>query len=273
MSKTKEKTEEKTEPEETAEVKSNTLIMKSKTPELWKNLIAGIKTLVEEATFDCDSEGITFRAMDPSHVALLDVHIPSKAFDKYQCKGEQKFTCRVEDMDKLFRRAEKNGSVDLTRTDNDMLALVFENGYRREFNMHLIESTYGATPLPKLSYNSKIILTNNAFRKLLEDIQVVSDHVTLETTNSKVTFNGKGDSGTGKAELSKGFSELIALNVKEDSRSTYSIDYLLNITKTIPTDKLTIEYSTKMPARITYFLDPNELSQAEFYLAPRMEEK
>ncbi|MGH9917928.1 MAG: proliferating cell nuclear antigen (pcna), partial [Nitrososphaerales archaeon] len=33
----------------------------------WKAVAAAIKTLVEEATFEVSSEGLVFRAMDPSH--------------------------------------------------------------------------------------------------------------------------------------------------------------------------------------------------------------
>ena len=39
-----------------------------------KAIISAISTLVEEATFVATAEGITFRGMDPSHVALLIFH-------------------------------------------------------------------------------------------------------------------------------------------------------------------------------------------------------
>ena len=42
------------------------------TPSEWKAVTASIQTLVEEATFDVSNDGISFRAMDPSHVALVD---------------------------------------------------------------------------------------------------------------------------------------------------------------------------------------------------------
>ena len=42
--------------------------------EEWKAIISAISTLVEEATFEATVEGISFRGMDPSHVALIAVH-------------------------------------------------------------------------------------------------------------------------------------------------------------------------------------------------------
>ena len=44
-----------------------------------KAIISAISTLVEEATFVANAEGITFRGMDPSHVALIDISWPSMA--------------------------------------------------------------------------------------------------------------------------------------------------------------------------------------------------
>ena len=45
-----------------------------------KAIISAISTLVEEATFVANVEGITFRGMDPSHVALIDISWPNSAF-------------------------------------------------------------------------------------------------------------------------------------------------------------------------------------------------
>ena len=42
-----------------------------------KAIISAISTLVEEATFVATAEGITFRGMDPSHVALIDISWPA----------------------------------------------------------------------------------------------------------------------------------------------------------------------------------------------------
>ena len=47
------------------------LVFSAKTSgsEEWKAVISAVSTLVEEATFEATVEGISFRGMDPSHVA------------------------------------------------------------------------------------------------------------------------------------------------------------------------------------------------------------
>ena len=55
----------------------------------WKAIISAISTLVEEATFEATVEGISFRGMDPSHVALIDINWPNSAFEKYNCDSKE----------------------------------------------------------------------------------------------------------------------------------------------------------------------------------------
>lgn len=47
--------------------------------------------------------------------------------------------------------------------------------------MRLIESTGGSTPLPKLNFNSKVILTPASFDKILSDIEVVSEYISIDS--------------------------------------------------------------------------------------------
>ena len=83
--------------------------------------------------------------------------------------------------------------------------------------MRLIESSASSTPLPKLNFNSKIVMTGGAFDKILSDIQVVSEYISLHAESNKVQFSGKGDSGEAEIILESGSEGLEDLNVKEVS--------------------------------------------------------
>ena len=103
----------------------------------WKAVASAIKTLVEEATFEASSESLIFRAMDPSHIALVDLMWPAVAFEKYECDKPFKFSIRVEDFVKLIGRTDSKDSIELTSTEEDALLLRLMNGYKREFRIHL----------------------------------------------------------------------------------------------------------------------------------------
>ena len=85
----------------------------------WKAIASAIKTLVEEATFEVNNEALVFRAMDPSHIALVDLYWPNSAFEKYECDKPFKFTIRVEDFVKLIGRSDNKDSVEITSSEDD----------------------------------------------------------------------------------------------------------------------------------------------------------
>jgi len=246
-------------------------LAKTSTSGEWKVVSSTVSTLVEEATFEASSEGITFRAMDPSHVALIDLSWPKSAFEKYECDKPFKFSIKIEDFVKLIKRADVKDSIEITTAD-EMLVLRIFDGYKREFLLHLIESTYGPTPLPKLSFNVKATIAERAFDRILSDISAISDHMTIEASKDRLIFSGKSDIGSGSVTLEKVSEDLKELEVKEESKATYNMEYLSNIIKATASDTVLLEYSSKMPIRLELKL--SDLGgKIHFYLAPRIEER
>lgn len=245
---------------------------KTKSPEEWRAVISAISTLVDEATFEATVEGISFRGMDPSHVALIDIHWPNSAFEAYECDTALKFGVRVDEFSKMIRRADKKDGVEITVGDDSMLHIKISNSYRREYKMRLIESSASSTPLPKLTFNSKVVLTAGAFDKILSDVQVISEYISIESEPKKVEFSGKGDSGEADIILDSGSEGLEELTIQEDSKATYSLDYLSKITKAVSTvgGSIAAEYSSKMPLRLEFRVA--NVGRIHFYLAPRVQD-
>jgi proliferating cell nuclear antigen len=247
-------------------------VAKTKSPEEWRAVISAISTLVDEATFEATVEGISFRGMDPSHVALIDIHWPNSAFEAYECDTALKFGVRVDEFSKMIRRADKKDAVEITVGDDSMLHIKISNSYRREYKMRLIESSASSTPLPKLTFNSKVVLTAGAFDKILSDVQIISEYISIESEPKKVEFSGKGDSGEADIILDSGSEGLEELTIQEDSKATYSLDYLSKITKAVSTvgGSIAAEYSSKMPLRLEFRVA--NVGRIHFYLAPRVQD-
>ena len=247
------------------------LVFSAKTSgsEEWKAVISAVSTLVEEATFEATVEGISFRGMDPSHVALIDINWPNTAFERFECDGDIKFGVRIDEFSKLIKRADKNNAIEISITDDNMLLVTI--GKNKKYKMRLIESSASDTPLPKIPYDTKISLTSSVFDKILGDVQVVSDYLIINATESQAEFSGKGDSGEVNITLEKNKEELTELDVKADSLGTYSLEYLNSIVKAVGTvvDTVTCEFSSSKPLRIVFKVA--NLSRIHFYLAPRVE--
>jgi proliferating cell nuclear antigen len=245
---------------------------KTKSSDEWKVVTSAISTLVDEATFDADVEGISFRGMDPSHVALIDIHWPNSAFESYECDGSVKFGVRIDEFSKLIKRADKKDPIELSLSEDSMLLIKILSVYKREYKMRLIESSASSTPLPKLTFNSKIMLTTSAFDKILNDIQVISDYITFQANDRVIEFLGRGDSGEVNIALDESSEGINDLSIKESSHSTSSLDYLSKISKAINAvgGSVIAEFSTKMPLRLEFKVA--NIGRIHFYLAPRVQD-
>jgi proliferating cell nuclear antigen len=230
--------------------------------------------------------------MDPAHVALIDILWPSSTFEKFECTRADRFTVRIEDFAKLIKRSEARDSVEISRSGNESIILKVGNEfYRREFELHLLESSAKSSPLPRLSFDAKFVMSYSAFAQALIDISTVSNHITLRTSNDRVLFSGKGDVGKALATFERSSSTSMNNNTDsesvyeietkmregahEDSSSTYNLEYLLRMMKSIgasSSDTVKLEYSTKMPLRLEFGLaeSASKGGRIHFYLAPRV---
>ncbi len=225
-----------------------------------------ISTLVEEATFCIDVEGITFRGMDPSHVALVDIALPNSMFEKYDVEGESKFAVRIEELTKLVKQFDKKSGINVTIKDEELILSNREFTYK----LRLIESSATDTPLPKIPYDARAELTNKVLSNYLQKLNVVSDYATFETNEQDFVLSGKGDLGELEIRLERGHEDLMDLNVRENSISTYSLEYLIPHFKQFqPGTPQIVEYSTAKPLRIESKV--NNVGRMHFYLAPRVE--
>ena len=234
-----------------------------------KAVVGAISTLLEEATFAATSEGITFKGMDPSHVALIDVSWPNSAFASYTCDSEVKFGVRVDELSKLIRRASKTDDITIAIADDNQLQLGI--GKSKRYKMRLIESSATDTPLPKIGFDARLVMTSSALEKILGDVQAISEYVTISATSGGVTFSGRGDVGEGSMDMSSEDDNIIEISADEDSEGTYSLEYLVPVVKAAGSSSgsISCELSTAKPLRAGFNI--SNMGYIHFYLAPRIE--
>ena len=260
----------------------------TKTSEIWKSISSAIMTIIDEALFDAGPQGITFRSMDPSHIALIDINWPSSAFEKYHCDSTIKFGVRIDEFSKIIKRANTNDSIEIgVVSDNSSLNIkTTGGGYLRDYKMRLIESTGNRSPLPQMIFDSKIVIGIATLDKILSDVGAISEKITIDSsgisTNKKtVIFSGDSDRGEARVTMdvdddnnNKSKVELLEeITVKENSKSTYNIDFISKIIRAIghqSSNLVTMEYSSNKPLRLEFLL--SGVVKLQFYLAPRVQD-
>jgi proliferating cell nuclear antigen len=243
----------------------------SSSSEEWKSVGQAISVLIEEASFVATPEGLNLRAMDSSHIALIDLKWPSSSFEKYVCDSNYTLTVRVEDLLKVLRRADTKDKVEMKLGEDNTLEFVLHNGYQKDFTIHLVEAQYAQTPLPKVAFNITSKLNTSVLRQILDDIRSISDHVSIKAEPDKLIFSGKSEVGKVSVTIDKKNPDVQELTVKEAGDATYSIEYLSNFAKSMTgAEVLTLQFSSKMPIKMEFPLS-GKGGVVQFYLAPRMD--
>lgn len=234
-----------------------------------KAVVSAISTLVEEATFEATTEGITFKGMDPSHVALIDISWPNSAFAAYSCDSEIKFGVRVDELSKLVKRASKTDDIELQITEDNQLLLTI--GSNKRYKVRLIEGSASETPLPKIGFDAKVVLPYTSLDRILGDVEVVSEYLTMSVGEGKAAFSGRGDSGEAAIDMAEGDGDIAAMSGEQKSEGTYSLEYLIPVVRAVgsASENITCEFSSAKPLRVGFTIA--NMGHIHFYLAPRVE--
>ena len=236
----------------------------------WKAVLNAIGEIVEDAMFICNSDGITFRGMDPSHVSLLDVTFPTSSFNTLESQTSF-FGLRVDDFKNVMNAATNNDIVELQITDSNMMKVSINGTLKMEFNIKLIEKSQVNTPIPKVDYKSKISMDPNTLGRILSNLQPLSEYVTISCQTDKIQFFSTSDIGDAKIDLERGNPELETINISEDTSAAYSLEYMAQIIRSIgkTSNRVNMEYASKNPMHMLFEMP--SMAKVEYYLAPRVE--
>ena len=200
------------------------LILKAKIKNVgeWKAILSAIDEIVEEAMFICNTDGITFRGMDPTHVSLLDITFPKSSFEELESTTTF-FGVRTSEFKNILSSANDGDTVELQIEDEGNLRVLINGTLSMTFTLRLIEKTETNTPVPKVKPNSQIDLTPATLTRIITNLEKVSEYVTIKSFSDRVEFSGKGDAGDAKIDLLKSNPDLEGLKIIEESTSMYTL--------------------------------------------------
>jgi len=239
---------------------------------LWRNILSAISTLVEEADFNVSPEGIKLRSMDPSHVAMVDFEWPKSAFEKFNCSQPNKVRVNIGNMLKLLKRVKSEETLEISYDDaTKKVGLLLKGKITKRFILPTLESIEEEVPTPKVVFNSRVKMTTESLRDVIEDAQSISDNVRLETTPDKLLVSTSTEVSSANMEIEKGSEAMLEMEIKEPSKATFNLNYLANIVRAggSASEIVTMEFSTNMPIKVEFEMP--QQGRLLYYLAPRIE--
>ena len=95
---------------------------------LLKKILESVKDLVNDANFDCSSEGIALQSMDSSHVSLVALLLRHDGFTNYRCDRNIALGINLGSMSKILKCAGNDDSVTIKAEDEgDKVTFIFQS--------------------------------------------------------------------------------------------------------------------------------------------------
>jgi proliferating cell nuclear antigen len=224
--------------------------------------------LVDEAKFNISPSGISVKAVDPAHVAMVDLTLKASAFESYKA-SEMVLGISIErlkDVLKLTRGSEPI-SIRYDEEKNRLVAKV-SNITRR---MALVDTAGMTDPkVPNLNLPIRITVQAAELEQGIKATESVSDHVSLIATPEEgFEMVSEGDTELARLNLRKDMLE--DFDCKEGARSLFSLDYFSNMIKAAgSTNKITMNLGTDFPVKLEFKIADGN-GDVVYLLAPRIE--
>jgi len=241
-----------------AEIKSETL----------KGLVNIISTLIDEVKFTITPEGMTLKAVDPAHVAMIELKVGAKAFESYSaCESEIGL-----DLDKVktILKLTVQGDIINMEHDEGKGRFVFKIGNITR-SMSLVDTSSMNDPkVPQLTLSANAVMLVDQLQKGIRAAESISDHITLNANPEFFELSCEGDTEDSSLKLFKG-ADVESLEVPSDVHSLFPLDYFSNLLKAIPSGtKIRVELDNDYPVKLVFGLANGEASVV-YFLAPRIE--
>jgi len=235
--------------------------------ETFKGLVNIISTLIDEVKFTITPEGMTLKAVDPAHVAMIELNIRAKAFESYSASETEIGL----DLDKVKAVLKLAGQGDIVAMEKDESKgrFIFKIGNLTR-SMNLVDTSSMNDPkVPQLTLSANAVMLVDQLQKGIRAAETISDHISLKAEPGSFELSCEGD--TDDASLKLKGADLESLETQSGVHSLFPLDYFANIVKAIPAGtKVRVELDSDYPVKLVFGLAGGE-ADVVYFLAPRIE--
>ena len=235
--------------------------------EVLKEMVDVVSTLVDEAKLNVGKDSVSVKAVDPAHVAMVDLSVDRGAFESYKAE-ETELGLDMDKMKEILRLAKAGDVISIAHDeDKNRLVVTVGNTTRR---MSLVDTAGMSDPkVPSLNLPAKLVVRTDELRQAIRASESVSDHIALKASPEGFEVVSEGDTDTVSHMVPKDLLE--ELQAKDAVRSLFPLDYFSNMVKAISSANTVALYlGTDYPVRMEFKIAAGK-GDVKFLLAPRIE--
>ena len=156
-----------------------------------KEFIGTVGSLVDEAKINVSEDGLQVKAVDPSHVAMIEANLMKSAFDSFEVSDIQ-MGLDIDKFKSVLTMAGKDEMVILEK-DDELNRLVVNIGNLTRA-MPLLDTSGMPDPkVPSLDLPAAVSVASGEIGQGIKASKAVSDHIALSTSKDSFRLVCEGD--------------------------------------------------------------------------------
>ena len=242
---------------------------------LWCYILKELAEFLESVGIKFSSnEGVRLRAMDPSHVMLVDLKIPSTAFEEYSVEQDTTLIIPLESVAKVLRRAEKTDKLMISSDGTRLtLGLISKGNVQRTFTLPLLTGSYEEIPELSLEFSVQAKALGVAVATALSILEDIGDTLKIRAFNEGISLSSSSELSEVEIPLTMASGTLLEYQPPTDGEefyNVYSMEYVSSIASVAKlAETVTIKLGKDLPCEIG--LELGSGTQLTLYVAPRSE--
>lgn len=245
-----------------------------------KKIVEAIKDIVNVVNIEVSNGGLSFQAMDLSHVALVSLSLRPDGFQSYQCDQSNHLGVKVPNLHKILKCADSSDIVTLS-CENDPQQIHFKFESQRqdklsEFALNLMMQEDEQLQIPSTVYSSRISMPSGEFARIVRELSQLAEGVKITTNKKSISFQVNSEVVNGKMELRENHSdklgEQIRIDVDESVTGSFSLNFLNSFTKATPlSESVNLYISEGTPLVVEYPI--GDFGSLKYFLAPKLSDE
>ena len=235
-------------------------------------IFQNMKSFSDNINLIFDDEKMFVQAIDPGHVSILELNIPSTWFDKYS-PTNMTIGVNAAIFFKILSTRDKCQNIEMKCEDGaDKLEIRFVSNnktiFDKTFEMPLIDLDMDLMSVPELDYQAEFTLPSTNFYNLVSQLKMFGETMDIDCSEEQIIlYSNSQDSGKMSAEIS--IDDLTSFSIVEGERlkMSFSLTHLHYISQFHKLSKdVELKFKRGYPIQIVYNLGVT----LRFYLAPKI---